>query len=202
MAGDTESTTEILERHLKKAGQYSGRVNARSMLRRQEQREERLFRKKQRALDDKLGTTDGLVRPVWLDSEDPRDRVVTQEKVDEVRANVTMRTLVGTYRRLESVDKWPVQYLWYATDDMCKVEIRDGNPPADRDRPKHLKGVQLVLDYDNAPEVLKRLCMETAKALNNQHAKLREGTNPIKRALQDDQILARVLKDKLGAIRG
>ena len=58
----------------------------------------------------------------------------------------------------------PVRHLWWPRDDMAIYELRDGNPPADVDRPAHLKGYRLEIDLGLVPrdvrEEIKRTLLQ------------------------------------------
>lgn len=42
--------------------------------------------------------------------------------------------------------EFKVLHLWFPEDDIRVYELRDGNPPADSRRPRHLKGLKLEVD--------------------------------------------------------
>jgi len=39
-----------------------------------------------------------------------------------------------------------VKHIWFPEDNMDRYELREGNPPADVDRPPHLRGLDLEID--------------------------------------------------------
>jgi hypothetical protein len=197
MAADTgrESIESIAARLGKKAEAVSERVNANRAQRRAEAREQRLFDKRKRQkMEAKAAST-----PVI--SEDPRERTLTQDRVDTMRAEVTMRTLINVFRRNEDYKEFPQQYLWFPRDDIAAVEIRYGNPPADQDRPKHLQRLHLVLDYQNAPQPLVELCRQAGKKLSGMH-RVSRGKDPIRETLEDNHLLAQMMKHKYGIKHG
>lgn len=44
------------------------------------------------------------------------------------------------------------QYVWFLEDDYRKRELRQGNPPPDGDRPKHLRGYDLHINILEWPQ--------------------------------------------------
>lgn len=42
-----------------------------------------------------------------------------------------------------------VKHIWFPTPDPRVIEMRQGNPPPDSERPAHLKGKWLVIDINN-----------------------------------------------------
>lgn len=43
------------------------------------------------------------------------------------------------------------KHLWFPEDNVNIYELREGNPPADKDRPKHMRGLRLEIDVENLP---------------------------------------------------
>lgn len=75
-----------------------------------------------------------------------------QGAVDEVRTAVLMQLLVSAVRA--EVRKPPVRHLWFPRASTRAYDLRDGNPPSDTDRPKHLRGLRLELDLGELPPSL------------------------------------------------
>lgn len=53
-----------------------------------------------------------------------------------------------------------VHYLWFPEDNVNHYELRDGNPPSDADRPKHLRGFRLECDIEEIPRAVHDLIKE------------------------------------------
>ena len=74
---------------------------------------------------------------------------LTRRGIEKVRIRVTLACLVTAVEKKQR--KPPVRHLWFPEDNLNKYSLRDGNPPADVDRPKHLKGHHLVIDLGVIP---------------------------------------------------
>ena len=93
-------------------------------------------------------------------SEDPREAPFTQEAIDNVRFRVQLAEMASlvvhsTKRWLEGKDeeyvapvKEGVEHVWFPRPTTSAYASRTGNPPADVDRPAHLRGKHLVIDWD------------------------------------------------------
>jgi len=46
----------------------------------------------------------------------------------------------------------PVRHVWFPHDDAAAYELRTGNPPAEVDRPPHLRGFRLEIDMGVIPK--------------------------------------------------
>lgn len=81
---------------------------------------------------------------------DPR-RVepLTPRGIEHTRIRVTLACLISAVEK--GVRKPRVRHLWFPQDNVNRYELRDGNPPADVDRPKHLRGQSLVIDIGVIP---------------------------------------------------
>jgi hypothetical protein len=76
---------------------------------------------------------------------------LTQDRVDIVRMRV-LRAWADTQRQCAAdgvENDFDVKHLWFEDDDIRAYCWREGNAPADIDRPKHLKGLDLSLDIIN-----------------------------------------------------
>lgn len=78
----------------------------------------------------------------------PDGWALNQFKVDLIRLRV-----LRAHARTQQIEvakgrgaDWGVKYLWFPEDDMRAYEARDGNPPPDAERPKHMRGLNLVID--------------------------------------------------------
>lgn len=70
--------------------------------------------------------------------------------INRIRARVIASCLITAVE--DGVRKPPVRHLWFPEPRLTKRELRDGNPPADVDRPPWLKGVYLVVDVGEIPQ--------------------------------------------------
>jgi hypothetical protein len=79
----------------------------------------------------------------------------------ERRLVITCNLALGTIMRAKHfpVVHWPKpQHIWYPTVDTEVYELRDGNAPADSDRPIHLRGLDLWIDCARlGPDLLRSL---------------------------------------------
>lgn len=82
---------------------------------------------------------------------DPRQWTVTQERVDKKRARIQFNIAVEAAKR--GTREAPVQHVWFPENTMRKSELRDGNPPSDTDRPRHLRGLRLAIDVSTMSEL-------------------------------------------------
>lgn len=201
---DMESVEEVFERHAPKAAELKERIEKHVALERPVREEMHKADKAAVAKDDREGTTEGLLagdKP-GVDMLDPREHCITQERVDHIRAKTTMNTIFDAYVHKDFSVYRQVQHLWFSKDDIRGVAVRDGNPPADVDRPPHLRGVQLVMDYPTAPEPLRHLLRDAAKAFRQRATKKMTPSQRLRRAFQRDARLGEALKAKLGIPHG
>ncbi len=75
---------------------------------------------------------------------------LSQRTINLVRKRALASLLLSGAR--ENVRPKKVRHLWFPGDDTQKYALRDGNPPHDKDRPKHLRGFDLVVDPTQAPD--------------------------------------------------
>lgn len=197
------SVEAAFEQNARKFADVAEKVEKATQAKRAERQEERRAHKDALRRDDAKGGTDDLLAgDLAQDSEDPRDFVLTQERIDHIRAQTTMKTLLKAYETGLWDVASKVQYLWFPENDIRKLEVREGNPPADQDRPAHLRRLQLVMDHKSAPAELHHLMQATAKKLKDIHKKQLQGGNKIRRALQENHKLGVALRNKLGVVRG
>jgi len=81
-------------------------------------------------------------------------REFTQNAIDEILSRVLVRILVSEAQRGtpdEARRRMKVQHLWFPAPQLDRYELREGNPPADADRPKWLKRKNLVIDLAAIP---------------------------------------------------
>lgn len=78
----------------------------------------------------------------------PDWRPVRQDFVDLIGLRITMTLLNEASARLERGEHHDLKHyhLWFPTNDIRVYELRPGNPPADADRPEHLRNIDLVVD--------------------------------------------------------
>lgn len=110
------------------------------------------FRMSQEALEGVADAEQGT--PQY--NADGSDRV-SQEAIDLERARVMLTRIEqclisGDLYRLHREE---VTYLWWPTNRIHAYELRTGNPPANADRPKHLRHKRLELDYSVIPDWMK-----------------------------------------------
>lgn len=88
----------------------------------------------------------------------PRDTFVHQATVDAVRLRVLKAWIVTQKERIEFGQRpdFGVKHLWFETNNIDRYVMRDGNPPADSERPKHLRGIHLEIDITCIPETIQR----------------------------------------------
>lgn len=75
---------------------------------------------------------------------------VTRRGVEKARIRVTFACLISAVERGERHP--PVRHLWFPEDRISLYHLRDGNPPADQDRPPHLRGHRLAIDIGEIPQ--------------------------------------------------
>lgn len=71
---------------------------------------------------------------------------VDQEFIDLIRARATLTAMGVMWRRPHLAGLFGIQHIWVPENNRDKYQIRDGNAPADQDRPKHLRGLHLWVD--------------------------------------------------------
>jgi len=96
------------------------------------------------------------IQPIPIGEKAP----VTQPRVDAARLRVLRSFIDEAYQLMLVQQDYSVylrpHYLWFPDrDNVNEVELRMGNPPADRDRPKHLRGLELVVDVQCWPPAIK-----------------------------------------------
>jgi len=204
MAGtDKEAAAEVFERHAGKLPDLRDKL-ALSLVDRLERADQRRAERLAREEDDRKGTTQALIDGFdpSVDLDDPREHCITQERVDVIRARVTMETLLDAYRHNDFEVVNTLQYLWFPENDIRKIEVRTGNPPAEQDRPEHLRRIHLVMDHAHAPAELRLLVQEAAAGMRRVHKKQLKSGNRLRRTLQDNHALGIALRSKLGVKHG
>ncbi len=97
-------------------------------------------------------TPDGVVKKLWAPG--PGERApVRQWFVDVVKMRVIatlVRRWVSEFEDGHEPDLTPC-HLWFQTDNVNDYVLRMGNAPARKDRPRHLKDIDLVVDVMNPP---------------------------------------------------
>lgn len=96
--------------------------------------------------------------------------------VDQIRLRV-LRTWLGTQISRGQKGNGPdlgVKHLWFPDDNLDRYGLRDGNPPADVDRPKHMRGLRLEIDLcDPAASIAESLRIRGHDELANHFHMLR-----------------------------
>lgn len=67
-----------------------------------------------------------------------------QEDIDRVRMDLILQRMI-TFVRKDNL-RPPVAHVWFPKAKLASYALRDGNPPSDSDRPKHLRGKRLEVD--------------------------------------------------------
>lgn len=96
--------------------------------------------KKLHAKEEKQGVSEE-----WLPAGHAR---LNQFRINIRRLSVQrawIQTISEDYHNGRGLDL-SVKHLWFPHDDHHEYELRDGNPPGDADRPKHLRGYRLHVD--------------------------------------------------------
>ena len=73
---------------------------------------------------------------------------LNQFQVDIVRLRIC-KALTDVHMAEQREGKFkgiPSRHVWFPEDNVNSYELRDGNPPSDTDRPKHLRRYKLALD--------------------------------------------------------
>jgi hypothetical protein len=94
--------------------------------------------------------------------------MLTQAQVDKVRTRVVVALLISAVEARQR--KVPVKHLWFPEKRDTKYELRNGNAPADSDRPRHLRGLHLAVDLGEIPPAV-------VDAVKAQRAKARQMTS-------------------------
>jgi len=89
----------------------------------------------------------------------PVGRVIplSQQQIDYVRYRALQSIITVELCKAmegEDPDLEARYHLWFPEDNVNHYLLRDGNPPADIDRPKHLRGYRLELDMLHWPQSL------------------------------------------------
>jgi hypothetical protein len=53
-----------------------------------------------------------------------------------------------------------VKHLWFPTTNVNEYFLRDGNPPSNKERPKHMRGIDLVVDVLEPPRSIVKALKE------------------------------------------
>lgn len=92
---------------------------------------------------------------------------VSQWEIDVVRMRVLYATINSALMHVNKglpFDLKP-KHLWFPKDEIQIYELRHGNPPSDSDRPKHLRGMELVVNLFDPPRRLLELLKEQGTPL-------------------------------------
>jgi hypothetical protein len=73
---------------------------------------------------------------------------VTWQGVALIRTRILRVMALGQMDRIQGhlETDLSVKHVWFPENRASMYELRDGNPPADQDRPKYLRGIDLSLD--------------------------------------------------------
>jgi len=100
-----------------------------------------------------------LVPPL---EDDVENRRVTQEFIDATRMRAATFIMDAYLRKGENLV--PVKHLWFPEDDTAAYELREGNAPANHDRPAHLQDLNLDIDIGFIPPDVAEALWETQVA--------------------------------------
>lgn len=90
---------------------------------------------------------------------------LSQREIDFVRMRV-ISSLIEEYLAWlqggDDKDGSPVsvRHLWFPENNVNSYELRDGNPPPDADRPKHMRRFRLECDIEDIPRAVHNLIKE------------------------------------------
>ena len=121
---------------------------------------------------------------------DPRKRVhMNQENMYLVMMRV-MSNLVVTHHVHDKMHELigKVYHLWFPErGNMERYQLRTGNPPADVDRPDHLKGKDLVIDLTTVPDGMMDRIKERLRG--HERSKYKLVKTPQQAALEGDSLI-------------
>ena len=87
---------------------------------------------------------------------------LSQWEIDVVRMRVLsslVNSLLNRAASGETVDLG-VRHLWFPKNNVNNYELRNGNPPSDKRRPKHMRGFRVEVDLCHIPEGIQRVIEE------------------------------------------
>lgn len=104
-------------------------------------------------------------------AKDYRTLPFTQENIDWCRFAILNNRVKGAMKQIQAgyaqeVDL-SVNHVWFPDASFNEVLMREGNAPADSERPKHLKGKELFLDVRNWPSTVKEAMLKKGIELPN-----------------------------------
>lgn len=97
-------------------------------------------------------TPEKVTKKLWAPGPGEHARV-TQWFVDVVKMRVIaaqVKTWLGQFQRGKDPDLTPC-HLWFRTNNANDYVLRMGNPPPNRDRPRYMRDINLVVDVMNPP---------------------------------------------------
>lgn len=80
-----------------------------------------------------------------------RKQRLEQREVDEVRFRVLLWLARDVLRHKRKRADVPLRHMWWGTPNLDEYELRMGNAPADIERPRHLKRLDLAIDVMDMP---------------------------------------------------
>ena len=84
---------------------------------------------------------------------------LSQWEIDCVRMRV-IKVSVDRYieeAKAGLTPNWGVKHLWFPENNVNHYELRDGNPPGDNQRPKHMRRFRIEIDILCIPETIQEL---------------------------------------------
>jgi hypothetical protein len=71
------------------------------------------------------------------------DSKLTQERVQAIRERVTGNLVISMLKA--NMSEWPLSHLWFPRNTINCYELRNGKPPPDYERPKHMRGMLIAI---------------------------------------------------------
>lgn len=100
------------------------------------------------------------IEPVPMTDKAP----LSQPRIDAVRLGVMKQFVDNAYACMNEKRDYAqylrVHHLWFPTNNINDRELRQGNPPSDYGRPKHMRGFDIVIDICEWPPKIKALLQE------------------------------------------
>jgi hypothetical protein len=88
-------------------------------------------------------------------------RILYQKGIDVVRMRVLKviidNAILLLHKGSTKIDL-RVKHLWFPENNLNIYELREGNPPPDSERPKHMRGFRLELDVTRIPQTVVDKC--------------------------------------------
>lgn len=145
----------------------------------------------------------------WLESQDKKTNTSLKDEVAKASAPVgevvplsqprvdmvIFRCIVSKLEALseglakgidQNVDQ--IFHVWFPQDNVNKYSLKKGNPPADSQRPKHLRGLNLVVDILCPPRRIRDFFEAVGYPVEDLRTPLEEAKRASKQAAQVSQV--------------